>query len=48
MEKIFDNYKGVVLFYIIIAMLTLFFINCNHNKPSLISATSSESVKVYA
>ena len=48
MEKIFNDYKGVILFYIVIAIITLFFINYNQHKPNLVSTTTLESVKVYA
>ena len=48
MEKLFDDYKGVILFYIIIAILTMFFVNGMSNKSRAISNYDSESVKVYA
>ena len=48
MEKIFDNYKGVIIFYMVIAILTLLFVNYTHRQPSLISITNEQSVKAYA
>jgi hypothetical protein len=49
MEKIFDDYKGIVIFYIIIAILTLLFINCKDNTNSnIVSNSLTNNVKVYA
>lgn len=47
MEKIFDDYRGVILFYIIVAVLSLLFTIRINNLNKIGSIESTKTVEHY-